>query len=48
MMHRAGSNDLSAVVHLERAVSLDCSPMQLLRLLLELGLIGHRFLTLRD
>ena len=37
MLRRVGSNDLGAVVHLERAVSLECSPMQLLRLLLELG-----------
>lgn len=37
MLRRAESNDLKAVVHLERAVSLECSPMQLLRLLLELG-----------
>ncbi|MSU36038.1 MAG: TIGR03790 family protein [Pedosphaera sp.] len=37
MLRRAESNDVRAVAHLERAVSLDCSPMQLLRLLLELG-----------
>lgn len=37
MLRRAESNNVMAVVHLERAVSLDCSPMQLLRLLLELG-----------